>query len=1063
MRSTVGASLRFPLVAIAIAAAMILLGVITLRQMPLDVLPEFAPPFVEVQTEAAGLSASEVEALLTVPLEEALTGSAQLETMRSRSVPGLSSILMIFEPGTDVLEARQVVQERLLTRTLPAVSQPPVMLQPLSATSRVMLISLESDELPLIEQSVLARWKIRPALMGVPGVANVSIWGQRAQQLQVQVDPARMAAQGVTLDDVIHASGDALWVSPLSFLNASYPGSGGWIDTPQQRIGVRHILPISTPADLAQVVVKVVDGEPVHLGDIGEVVEGHPPLIGEAVGQSGSGLLLVVEKFPWVNTLEVTRNIDAAMTELLPALPGLRLDTTVFRPATFINEAIGNLSWGLAIGALLLLAFLAVTNWRVALISIVAIPLSLVTATLVLYWMGQSINIMVLAGFLIAAGLVVDDAIVDVEHAIRRLRERNGEGADRSVAAVVAEASVEIRGTLAYATLIAVLAILPVFFLEGLAGSFFGPLALSYTLAVLASVVVALAVTPAVAVFILTRGPAIRRDLPIRNYGRRARVPARPAGLQRVYEFLLSGALRRVRSALAFAAVIVALLGIVGVVTGAAAPQGTWAIVPPFRDRDLMITWEAAPGTSEPAMTRITSSVTEQLGSIHGVRRASAHIGRAEQGDQIVGINSGEIWVSLDPAVDYDTTVEAIAEALDGYPGMRHNVQTYFQDRTREVVSGGDQAITARLYGPDLTTLRGIADEAVQRISGVEGAVDVAMESQVNEPHIRVKVDLARAEPYGLSPGDVRRAAASLVGGIQVGSLFEEQKVFDVVVWSTPPTRNDLTSFREMLIDTPSGEQVRLADVADVEVTSTPTEIRHEATSLRIDIGLNVAPGSNPDAVARDVEAALQQIDFPLEYHAQLLGEYAERTAAQQRLLALAAASAIGILLLLQAAFGSWRLAAVALLILPIAPLGGALAGLATGSFHTLGVPLGIFAVFAIATRHVVLLIRHYQWLEHEEGEPFGLGLILRGARERLMPMLLSAGALALAVTPFLIFGDLPGYEVARPMAIAILGGLVTSTLLSLFIVPAVYLHAGPRPVPDEATELIEQPGLSPA
>ena len=1046
MRSIVGWSLRFPVLAIAIAAALILVGVINLRRMPLDVLPEFAPPFVEVQTEAPGLSASEVEAMLTVPLEEALIGTAQIQTIRSRSVPGLSSILLIFEPGTDIVRARQFVQERLITQTgLPNVSQPPVMLQPLSATSRAVFVGLSSDNLSLIDQSVLARWQIRPALMGVPGVANVAIWGQRAQQLQVQVDPERMNARGVSLDDVIQASGDALWVSPLTFLNASYPGAGGWIDTPQQRIGVRHVLPISTPEELAKVVVKVKDGVPVLLGDVGTVVVGHPPLIGDAVIHDGPGLLLVVEKFPWVNTLEVTRGVEAALKDLQPGLPGLEMDTTIFRPATFIELAIGNLSWALLIGALLVALLFLLWEWRVALIGLVTIPLSLLAAGLVLYWRGATINVMLLAGFVIAIGVLIDDAVIDIRNIARRLRQARLEGSTESTASIVLHASLEVRSSIVYATLIIVVAILPVFLLEGLTGAFLQPLAIAYGLAVLASMVVALTVTPALALLLFRKAPGERRE------------PSFARRLQAGYEAALVRVLAVARPALALVAIVVVAFGSLGLVGSAVAPGLGQELLPRFKETDIMVRWEGAPGTSHPEMTRITTRAGEELRTIPGVRSVSAHVGRAVLGDQIVGINAGEIWVSLDPAADYDATVAEIQETVGGYPGLRRDVQTYLQDRTREVLTGASEAIVARIYGPDLTILRSLAEEVRQAISQIDGVVDLRTELQVDEPHVQVEVDLAKVEPYGLSPGDVRRAAATLMAGIQVGSLFEEQKVFEVVVWSAPETRETLTSLRELLIDTPAGGQVRLADVADIRVVSTPTVIRHESNSLRIDVGLNVS-GRAPDAVARDVEGVLQRIDFPLEYHPELLGDYSELQTAPQRVLAVALAAAIGILLLLQAAFGTWRFALLALGIVPAALLGGALAAVATGTIHSLGALLGLIAILAIAARNGILLLNHYQHLERHGGEPFGPRLIVRGARERLSSVVMTALATGLAVVPLLVLGDRPGYEIVRPTAVVIVGGLVTSTLVSLFILPVAYLRFGPSPEPDESTRLVEQP-----
>ncbi|MGH2368329.1 MAG: efflux RND transporter permease subunit, partial [Chloroflexota bacterium] len=452
MRWIVGASLQYRFLVVVIATVLMIIGIIRLSSAPVDVLPEFAPPYLEIQTEALGLSAIEVESLVTLNLEELLHGTPWLQSIRSRSVPGLSSLILTFEPGTDIYRARQLVQERLiLTHMLPNVSKPPVMLQPLSATSRVMMVGLSSKDVSPIEMSVLAHWKIRPALLAVPGVANVAIWGHRDRQLQVQVDPERLRAHGVTLDQIIKTTGDALWVSPLTFLNASTPGTGGWIDTPNQRLEVRHVLPIASPDDLAKV---VVDGTALTLGEVADVVEQHPPLIGDAILQDGPGLLLVIEKFPGSNTLEVTRGVEATIQELQPGLSGIAFDSTVFRPATYIERSIGNLARALLIGFVLVVLVLGALffDWRAVLISLVAIPLSLTAAALVLYWRGATINTMVLAGLVIALGVVVDDAIVDIENIVRRLRQHRQEGSARPTAAVVVDASLEMRGAIIFAT-----------------------------------------------------------------------------------------------------------------------------------------------------------------------------------------------------------------------------------------------------------------------------------------------------------------------------------------------------------------------------------------------------------------------------------------------------------------------------------------------------------------------------------------------------------------------------------------------------------------------------------
>jgi CzcA family heavy metal efflux pump len=1013
---------------VVIAAALMFFGIGQLGDMPVDVLPEFAPVFVEVHTEALGLSAEEVEMLVTLNIEELLMGTPWVQTMRSESVPGLSSVVLIFEPGTEAMLARQLVQERLnLAWGLPNVSKPPIIMQPLSSTNRVMMVGLDSDVLSPIAMSVLARWNIRPALMGVDGVANVSIWGQRKRQLQVQVDPERLRALGVTLDQIIQTAGDALWVSPLTFLNASTPGSGGWIDTPQQRLTVRHVLPISEPDDLAQV--AVADTEGLRLVDVTAVVEDHQPLIGDALLDDDPGLLLVVEKFPGANTLDVTRAVEKKLDALQPGLTGIEIDTTVFRPATFVEMAIDNLTRTLLVAAILVVLVLGVLffNWRVALISLVAIPLSLVAALLVLYQRGATVNSMVLAGLVVALGGVIDDAIVDVANIARRLRQHRQAGGDQSAFSIVLAASAEMRGTVIFGTLVAALAVAPVFFVEDMSGLFYRPLALSYLLALAASTVVALTVTPALSLLLLSNAPLERRASPLVQW------------LQRVYEVVLSQTMRTPR--LAYVAVVVMVVASLAML-----PFLRLESLPAFKERDIMIRWDGAPGTSHPEMTRIAVRVGSELQSIPGVRNFAAHVGRAILGDAVVGINSAELWVSVDPAADYEATVAAIQETVDGYPGLVREVRTYLHDTLSQVQTGSSQAMVVRVYGREFDALRSKAEEVRQALSGIDGVVDLAVEPQIEEPYVEIEVDLAKAKQYGIKPGDVRRAASTLLGGIQVGSLFEEQKVFDVVVWGTPGTRHSLTSVRELLIDMPGGGHVRLEDVAEVRVASALTTINREAISRRIDVGFNVR-GRDLGSVARDVERRLGEVGFPRESHAELLGGYAQRQAVRLRTLIAGIVAVVGICLLLQAAFESWRLAALILVIVPWALAGGVLAAfVAGGGVISLGALAGLLTILGIATRNCIMLIRHYQHLEEEEGETFGLGLVLRGARERVAPIVVTAFTTGLAIVPFVLFGDIAGHEIARPMAIVVLSGLVTSTVLNLFVMPALYLRFGSSP-----------------
>ncbi len=1031
LRGIVGTSLRYQFLVIVLAAAMLVFGAAQLGNMPVDVLPEFEPVVVEVQTEALGLSAEEVEALVTINIEELLMGTPWVQTMRSKSVPGLSSVLIIFEPGTDMMLARQLVQERLnLAWGLPNVSKPPTMLQPLSATTRVMIIGLESDEVSPIQMSVLARWNIRPALMGVDGVANVSIWGQRRRQLQVRVDPEALRAQGVTLDQIIETAGDSLWVSPLTFLNASTAGTGGWIDTPQQRIGIRHVLPISEPDDLAQVVVAGTEG--LRLADVAQVVEDHQPLIGDAILDDGLGLLLVVEKMPGAHTLEVTRGVEKTLQNLQPGLTGLEIDTAVFRPATFIEMAIGHLSTTLLIAALLLVVALGVLffNWRIALISLLAILVSLVAALLVLYWRGATVNAIVLAGLVAALGILIDDAIVDVGNIARRLRQRRKAGDDRSAVNVILAGSVEMRGTLLFGTLIAVLAVAPVFMMQGTSGLFYRPLAFSYVLALLASTVVALTVTPALSLVLLGNA-SLERESPILRW------------LERAYESVLAGTIMRTPR-LAYAALAVMVVSSLIVL-----PFATPKPLPQFKERDLVIQWEAAPGTSLPAMMRLASEASRELGAVQGVRDVAAHVGRAVLSDKVVGINSGEFWVSVDPAANYDQTVAAVRNVADDYPGLTTDVQTYLQQTLRQVETGSNRAMVVRVFGRDFDLLPVKAEEVRQALAGIEGVVDLVVEPQIKEPYVEIEVDLDKAKEYGIKPGDVRRATSTLLGGIEVGSLFEEQKVFDVVVWGAPHTRHSLTSVRELLLDRPGGGHVRLGDVADVRVASSLTAINREAISRRIDVSFDVQ-GRTLDAVARDVESAIDQISFPRESHAELLGGYAQQQEARTRMLVAAIVALIGIYLLLQAAVQSWRLAGLIFVIVPWALAGGVLAAfIAGGGEISLGEIAGLLLLFGIAMHNCIALIRHYQQLE-QEGEPFGPELVLRGSRERVAPIVITVVATGLALLPFAVGGNIAGLELGHPMAVVVLAGLVSATVLNLFVIPAVYMrHGGARPEPE--------------
>jgi Cu/Ag efflux pump CusA len=1055
MRWIVGSSLKFRRLLVAVAAGLLVYGVLQLDNARTDILPEFQRPTVEVQTEALGLSAAEVEELITVPLEQdLLVGIAFLDEIESVSLPGLSSVVMTFEPGTDLLDARQVVAERLTQAVavagLPAVAKPPQMINPVSSTSRVAMVKLSSEALTPIEMSILSRWVIVPRLLGVEGVSNVSIWGFRDRQLQVLVDPQRLNDAGVSLNQIIRTTGNALEVSPLSFLEASSPGTGGFIDTLNQRLHIFHEQAISTPKELAQVPIEdpqgnvaPSNGSALTLGDVTDVVEDHQPLIGDALCSGGDCLLLVIEKFPDANTPVVADGIDEALAGLAPGLPGLQMDTSIYRPAEFIDTSFDNLGRAALIGAVLLILLLGAFTfeWRSALISAVAIVMSLGAAWLVLYFTGTTVNTMILAGLVMALVMLIDDAVVDVDNVAGRIRERRSQGDGSPAWQVVIQATLEMRSAMLFATLIVAAIVVPAFFLEGEAGAFLPEIATAYLLAIAASLVVALTVTPALGMMLLGNSSRDRRESPI------------AASLGSRYEAL---APRITKPSAAFATV--GVLAVVGLV---ALPFLDQSMRPVITERDVVMRLDAAPGTSLQRMDQITAQAVEELGSVSGIDDVSAHVGRAIQSDQIVNVNSAEVWVSVNESADYDDTIASIESVARGLQDVSSDVITYSEQRITEVLGRGDDELVVRIYGQNQRILESKAEEVRAAIAGIDGLEAARVELPAKETTIEVQPDIVRAQQYGLAPGDIRRAATTLLSGLVVGNLFEEQKVFDVAVWGSEEIRQTPADVESLLIDTPDGRLVSLGEIADVRLVPNAAAIRHESVESYVDVGADVA-GRDVGAVAADVERALRQVQFPLEHHAEVLGGFQEEAAARSRVIAIAVAGLIVIFLLLQAAFGSWRLAVVAFVALPAALAGGVLATLFAGGDITLGSAAGLVAVLGFAARGMVALVRHYQRLQRD-GQEFGRDLVVRGTRERLVPILTSTLASAAALIPFAVSGGSAGLEIVGPMSGVILGGLVTATLVNLVAIPAAYLrygHVAERDAAEEDLFVVKVPDI---
>jgi len=1030
-------SLRTKSLVLGVACLVFLFGALKLRNFSVDTLPEFSNTYVEIQTEALGLSAVEVEQFITLGLEaDLLNGVPWLKTIQSQSIDGLSSIRLVFETGTDLMAARQMVQERLTqAHYLPNVSLPPTMLPPLSSTSRVMAIGLTSKELSTVQLSILARWTVRPRLMGIPGVANVSIWGLRDRELQVRVDPQELNIAGTNLDEIVKSTGEALWESPLSYLEASTPGTGGWIDTPNQRLGVRHVLPIVTAADLAKVTFKDTDGTDRILGEVADVVEDHQPLIGDAIINGKPGLLLVVEKFPWGNTLEVTRGIDEALEALQPGLPGVEVDAQIFRPATFIETAMDNYSWMLLAGCTLtiLVLFAFFYEWRAALISLVAISLSLVAAVLVLYLLGAAMNFMVLAGLVIALAAVVDDAVIDIENIVRRIHEERFAGSTRSTTAIIIDASLEIRSPIIYATLIALLAVAPIFFITGLAGALFQPLAVSYAVALLASLLVALTVTPVLSLMLLDQAPQERRQSPLATW------------LARRHE----AALTRIGHGRGPIYAAVALIILAGIATWPLLGQ---SLLPDFKERDFLMHWVTPPGTSLAEMTRITTRVGDELLTIPGVSKVASSLGRAVNSETIPGPYEGTLWISIDPTIDYRQTTARLQEVADRYAGVVHDVQTYLQDNVRHKLAETPDQITVRVYGSEEPVLREKAQEIATLVKDVPGVASALVGQRLEAPSIEIETDLAKVEQHGLKPGDVRRAASTLLGRIQVGSLFQDQKVFNVVVWGKPEVRNSLTDLLQLPIDTPDGGSVALGEVASVRIKPSQLVINRDAVSRYVDVDVTVRH-RDTGAVQEDIQQALSQVKLPMEYHFEIQGGGGAWGATRWRVLGPLIAAAALIFLFLQAALSSWRLALVVFVSLPAALVGGILVAGLGGSMMSIAALMGLLAVFAFSIRNDIALLRHVQSLAATEPtEPRG-ALMLRGARDLAMPIVTSAVVTAGALLPLVVAGNIAGLEILHLLAAVILGGLISSTVLTLLILPAICVSINYNPEPDPLPE----------
>jgi CzcA family heavy metal efflux pump len=1013
-------SVRFRGVAISLACALLVYGLLSLSHVPYDVFPEFAPPQVSIQTEASGLSPEQVEVLVTQPIENAINGVAGIETLRSRSIQGLSAITVVFLSGTDVYRDRQALAERLSTvaSELPAGVPAPLMTPLTSSTTWVMEVGVTSDKQSLMTVRTIADWTVKPRLLAVRGVAGVEVNGGEVRQIQFQFDPQRLVQYGVSVEEVIAAARHATGVR-----------GAGFVDTPNQRIVVQTEGQLITPAELSHTVLIHHNGANVTLGDIARVADAPAPIIGAASIGEKPGVIVVVDAAYGSNTLEITQGIDKALADLRPSLEaqGISLHSKVFRAADFIDVALHNVRDSLLIGAVLVVVvlFLFLFNFRPAAISCTAIPLSLLAAVIALDKMGLSLNTMTLGGLSIALGEVVDDAVIDVENIYRRLRENRSSPNPRWTVQVVFDASIEVRSAVVYATFAVILVFFPVLNMSGLAGRIFGPLGIAYIWAIIASLVVALTVTPALCILLLGD-----RDLPPQE-------PPVVHWLKKRYHDLLLRVEKVPRLVIAAVALFVALgIGAVFFLSE--------SFLPELREGNITIHMTAVPGTSLEESMRLGDRITETLLKIPSVKSVAQRAGRAELGTDTMGTHESEIDINLQArnGGQVKAAQEAIRDAISRLPGPLLTSNGFLTERINETLSGYKTPVVVNVFGNDLNQLDQQAGQIANELRSVRGASQVQIQSPSGMPQIVVRLRKQDVARWGFDSLEILDVVRTAYGGENVGQIYEGNRVFDVSVVLGVNDRPRMTEIAALSLRSPDGNYVTLKQLADIYESSARYVILHQGARRVQTITCNVQ-GRAVDSFVKEARTRITRLPFPADTYVEFSGTAEAQAQSRRDLLVNSLLAALGIVLLLSVAMGNYRNLLLVLLNLPLALVGGVLVALLTGGNLSLGSLVGFVTLFGITLRNSIMLISHYEHLVDVEGMTWGLDTALRGASERLAPILMTALVTGLGLLPLAIGSGDPGREIEGPMATVILGGLVTSTLLNLLVLPTLALRYG--------------------
>jgi CzcA family heavy metal efflux pump len=1019
-----GALVRFSVrhrgIVIGLGVALVVYGLSVLAGAKLDVFPEFAPPQVSIQTEAPGFSAEQVEVLVTKPIEDAINGVTGIAMVRSQSIQGLSVITAVLADGVDIYRARQSLAERLgeAASRLPKTVVPPVLSPLTSSSSTVLVVGITSRTRSLLEQRTFVDWVMRPRLLATRGVAKVAVFGGEVRQLQIQLDPERLRLHGIGIPEVLAAAERATGVR-----------GAGVLDTPNQRVVVRTEGQLLTPEALGGAVVREQGGAVLRLRDLGRVVIGGAPRFGAGGIQGEPGLVIVVSAQLGGNTKVVAAAAEDALRQMAPAIraAGLELHPLLFRPSEFIDLALRNIATSLLLGAglvaLILVLFLA--DLGAAAISLTAIPLSLLTAIIVLDRFGLGINTLTLGGLAIALGEVVDDAIIDVENIARRIRENRAAGSPRRVADVVLDASLEVRGSVVYATFVVALVFLPVLTLSGVQGALFRPLGLAYILATLASLVVALTVTPALTLALLARRTRAEHESRFL------------AWLKRGYGAALGWLNARPLSVAAAAAATC-------LAAAATLPYFGATFLPEFREGHYLIHMSAVPGTSLDQTFRLGQRVTEALRRDPRVRSVAQRIGRAELSEDTWGTHYTEFEVDLVPLTGHaaETIQDDLRRILARFPGVNFAIRGFLAERIEETITGSTAQLVVKVFGDDLDSLDVAARRIAESVRQVPGASDVQYDPPPVTPEVTVRVRPADLESAGLGADEVLAAVEAATRGVTVAQTFEGNRATDVVVLMDSTARARPEDLRALPVRATTGRMVSLMDVADVARTTGRFLISHQGARRVQTVTANTS-GEDVAGFADQVRQHLARTPLPAGLYAELGGSATAQREAQRELLLESLLAGAGIIMLLWVAFGDASRLLLVLANLPFALVGGVMAVFATGGLLSLGSLVGFVTLFGIATRNAVMLISHYEHLVTVEGAIWGPETAARGALERLGPILMTALVTALGLLPLALGTGDPGREIEGPMAIVILGGLLTSTVLSLFVLPTLALRFG--------------------